>query len=180
MILTDTGIEGLIEIEFDRYTDSRGSFFESYNRKNYADILGEIEFVQDNCSISRLNVLRGLHLQLPPFAQAKLVSVVKGKVLDVALDLRKDSVTFGKHYIVELSDENNKQLFIPRGFAHGFCSLSEGTIFSYKCDNFYSKESEETILWNDPVLAIDWPDNDWVISDKDREGKPFTDFVSPF
>ncbi|WP_299900389.1 dTDP-4-dehydrorhamnose 3,5-epimerase [uncultured Aquimarina sp.] len=139
------------------FNDDRGSFFESFNLKTFKKVTGlEIDFVQDNQSISSKGVLRGLHFQKGEYAQAKLVRVAKGKVLDVAIDLRKDSPSFGKHFSIELSDQNNYQLFVPRGFAHGFVVLSEEAIFNYKCDNFYNKESESGIRFNDPILNINW------------------------
>lgn len=139
------------------FNDDRGSFFESFNLKTFKKITGlEIDFVQDNQSISSKGVLRGLHFQKGDYAQAKLVRVTMGRVLDVAVDLRKDSPSFGKHFSIELSDQNNYQLFVPRGFAHGFVVLSEEAIFNYKCDNFYNKESESGIRFNDPILNINW------------------------
>ena len=163
------------------FEDDRGFFYESFNENKYNEIVGsEINFVQDNISLSKKNVLRGLHFQNPPFAQGKLVTVLKGCVLDVAVDLRKNSVTYGKHEIVELSDKNKLQFWIPPGFAHGFCALEDDTIFSYKCSNYYSPENEETIMWNDPDLAIDWKIINPIVSEKDKIGKDFNTFVSQF
>ena len=139
-----------------------------------------IDFVQDNESISKKNVLRGLHFQIPPFAQGKLVRVVSGSVLDVAVDLRKGSPTYGKHEIVELSADNKRQFWIPPGFAHGFLSLEENTVFNYKCSNYYSPVSERTIKWNDPDLNIDWQINEPIVSEKDQNGLDFVNFVSQF
>ena len=152
------------------FTDHRGAFFESYNKTIFEELTGlRVDFVQDNQSISSFGVLRGLHFQTGKMAQAKLVRVISGSVLDVVVDLRKDSRTFGKHFAVTLSEENNLQLFVPRGFAHGFITLSEKAVFSYKCDNYYDKASEAGILYNDATLQIDWhlPEEDFIISEKD-------------
>lgn len=174
-------IEGLVVLEPRRFHDDRGYFFESFNTQKYAELLGEETiFVQDNVSYSKKNVLRGLHFQSPPFAQGKLVSVVKGKVLDVAVDLRKDSKTYGQHEIVELSAENGLQFYIPPGFAHGFVALEDDTLFSYKCTNYYSPAHEDTLLWNDPKLGIDWNCSSPLVSEKDKIGKKIDTFVSPF
>jgi len=154
MILEQTEINDVILITPRVYKDERGYFMESYNQKK-VDKLIKDKFVQDNESVSGKNVLRGLHLQLPPFEQAKLIRVVKGSVLDVAVDLRKDSTTYGKHFKHLLSGENKKQLYIPKGFAHGFLSLEDDTILYYKCSNYYHADSERSIAWNDPSLAID-------------------------
>jgi len=154
------------------FTDDRGYFFESFNENTFNKLAGfSVHFVQDNQSLSKYGVLRGLHFQNGAHAQAKLVQVVKGEVLDVAVDLRPKSPTYGKHTSIRLSEENKHMLFIPRGFAHGFAVLSEEAIFQYKCDNFYNKESESGIHYADPFLAIDWtlPADDLIISDKDRE-----------
>lgn len=174
-------IEGLVLIEPRAFHDDRGFFFESFNENKYREYLGDgIQFVQDNISSSKKGVLRGLHFQLPPFAQGKLVSVVKGGVLDVAVDLRKESPTYGKHELVELTEKNKLQFWIPPGFAHGFLSLEEDTIFSYKCSNYYSPQHERTILWNDQDLKIEWGIDTPIVSDKDRIGEEFRNFVSPF
>ena len=174
-------IEGLVVIEPRKFHDDRGYFFESFNEQKYSELLGEeAVFVQDNVSFSKKNVLRGLHFQNPPFAQGKLVSVLKGKVLDVAVDLRKDSPTYGQHEIVELSAENGLQFYIPPGFAHGFVALEEGTLFSYKCTNYYSPSHEDTLLWNDSKLNINWNCSEPLVSEKDKIGKLFDTFVSPF
>lgn len=153
-------------------TDERGYFFESFNENTFRELAGfSVHFVQDNQSFSKRGVLRGLHFQNSAHAQAKLVQVVRGEVLDVAVDLRPESATYGKHTSIRLSAENKTMIFIPRGFAHGFVVLSEDAIFQYKCDNFYNKESESGIHYADPFLAIDWilPEEDLIISDKDRE-----------
>lgn len=174
-------LEGLLLIEPRIFEDERGFFFESFNEAKYKELLGEnIKLVQDNISVSKKNVLRGLHFQSPPFAQGKLVTVIKGKVLDVAVDLRKDSATYGQSQAIELSAENKFQFWIPEGFAHGFLALEEDTIFSYKCSNYYSPKHEHTILWNDPNLAIEWKINNPLISDKDKIGEDFSIFVSPY
>lgn len=166
----ETKLKGCYIIEPDVFEDKRGYFFESFNQDNFNKLIGNnINFVQDNESFSKRGVLRGLHYQTGKHAQSKLVRVVKGKVLDVALDIRENSQTFGKHVAVELSDENKKQLFIPRGFAHGFVVLSDTAIFSYKCDNFYNREAEFGIKYNDSFLNINWKLNNSqiIISNKD-------------
>lgn len=171
MEVLKTAIEGLLIIEPTVFGDSRGYFFESYNKQRFNEATGlDIDFVQDNQSKSCYGVLRGLHFQKPPYAQSKLVRCVRGKVLDVAVDIRKSSPTFGKYIAVELTEDNHRQLFIPHGFAHGFVVLSEEAIFQYKCDNFYHKESEGAIAWNDPEINIDWtiPFDDVMLSDKDK------------
>ncbi|MFI3327585.1 MAG: dTDP-4-dehydrorhamnose 3,5-epimerase [Rikenellaceae bacterium] len=175
-------IEGVFVIEPKVFGDERGHFFESFSQREFDENVAEIRFVQDNESKSCYGVLRGLHFQAPPSAQSKLVRVTCGKVLDVAVDIRKGSPTYGKHVAVELSAENHRQLFIPRGFAHGFVALSEEVIFQYKCDNLYDKSSEGSLLWSDADLAIDWvvsPD-ELIISDKDAVAQSFKDFESPF
>ena len=170
MNVIETKLKGCFIIEPRVFQDNRGYFFESFNQQQFNKLTNTTtNFVQDNESFSSKGVLRGLHYQLGKFAQAKLVRVVKGKVLDVAVDIREDSETFGKHVAVELSAESKKQLFVPRGFAHGFIVLSETAIFSYKCDNYYNKESEGGIIYNDPQLNIDWQlsSNDLSLSEKD-------------
>lgn len=166
-----TDIEGLAVIEPKVFSDERGYFFEAFNQKAFNEEVGPVEFVQDNESKSSYGVVRGLHFQRPPYAQAKLVRVVKGRVLDVAVDLREGSLTYGKHFSVELSEENHRMLFIPRGFAHGFSVLSEDVIFQYKCDNYYHPESEGAVAWNDPDLGIDWgiPADKVILSAKDAK-----------
>lgn len=170
MPFIETGFDGLKVFEPRVFADSRGYFFESFNQKTFNEAGIDAVFVQDNESKSGYGVLRGLHYQLNPFAQAKLVRVVEGCVLDVVVDIRKGSPTFGKHFAVELTADNKKQLFIPRGFAHGFSVLSETCIFQYKCDNYYSKESEGGIAFNDPLLGIHWGiDLDKaIVSEKDK------------
>ncbi len=177
-----TDIEGLVIIEPRLFKDQRGYFFESFSEREFAEKVAPVHFVQDNESKSSYGVLRGLHFQKPPYAQAKLVRVVKGCVLDVAVDLRKGSPTYGKHFSVELSEDNHRQLFIPRGFAHGFCVLSEEVIFQYKCDNYYAPQSEGALRWNDPDLAIDWkiPSGDIILSDKDKSNPVFKEMEDVF
>lgn len=169
-----TDIEGLAVIDPAVFSDARGYFFEAFNEKRFAAEVAPVDFVQDNESKSSYGVVRGLHFQHPPYAQAKLVRVVKGRVLDVAVDLRVGSPTYGKHFSVELSDENHRMLFIPRGFAHGFSVLSEEVVFQYKCDNYYHPESEGALAWNDPDLGIDWgiPEDKVILSVKDAKN-PF-------
>jgi dTDP-4-dehydrorhamnose 3,5-epimerase len=165
-----TGIEGLVLFEPKVFGDHRGYFYESYNKAVFEEGGIEADFVQDNISFSRRGVLRGLHYQLNPYAQAKLVRVNRGEVLDVVVDIRKSSPTYGKSYTIVLNDENKLQLFVPRGFAHGFVVLSEEAEFCYKCDNFYSKEHEAGIIYDDPTLNIEWkiPAEEAVLSDKDK------------
>lgn len=179
MKLIKTHIEGVTVIEPKVFSDSRGCFFESFSERDFAEAVGPVRFVQDNESRSVYGVIRGLHFQKPPHAQAKLVRVVKGKVLDVAVDLRKDSPTFGQHVAMELSDENRRQMFIPRGFAHGFSVLSEEAVFQYKCDSYYAPESEGSLAWNDPDLNIDWnvPAGSEILSDKDRMNPRLKDII---
>lgn len=169
MKVYQTSIPEVLLLEPQVYSDTRGYFFESYNQSIFDQNVINIHFIQDNESLSQFGTLRGLHYQLPPFAQAKLVRVIEGKVLDVAVDLRKGSSTFGKHFAVELSSDNHLQLFIPRGFAHGFLVLSEKAIFAYKVDNLYSKNHERSIIWNDPEINISWPLklNEIILSEKD-------------
>lgn len=170
MELIKTKLEGCFVIKPKVFNDDRGYFFESFNEEKFHELSGQkVNFVQDNESFSSRGVLRGLHYQLGEFAQAKLVRVIQGKVLDVAVDLRKESATFGQHVSVELSSDNKKQLFVPRGFAHGFIVLSKTATFFYKCDNFYNKESEGGIIFNDPSLNIDWQlsKDEYVVSEKD-------------
>ncbi|MCK5614495.1 dTDP-4-dehydrorhamnose 3,5-epimerase [Candidatus Pacearchaeota archaeon] len=171
MKVIDTKIKDLLIIEPKVFGDERGYFFESYTKQVFDDLVGtEYEFVQDNESKSSYGVLRGMHYQLDPYSQAKLVRVLQGRVHDVAVDLRKDSLTYGEWVGVELSYENKKQFLIPKGFAHGFCVLSETATFAYKCDEYYHPEAERGIIYNDPTLAIDWKVKgvDISVSDKDR------------
>ncbi len=182
MPFVETGFTGLKVFEPRVFADARGYFFESFNKQVFAAEGITTEFVQDNESRSARGVLRGLHYQLNPMAQAKLVRVIEGEVLDVAVDIRKGSPTFGKHYSILLSAENKKQLYIPRGFAHGFAVLSDSCIFQYKCDNFYSKESEGGILFSDAELGIDWQLNpaDILVSDKDKVLPTFSNCLTNF
>ncbi|MEE3003463.1 MAG: dTDP-4-dehydrorhamnose 3,5-epimerase [Pseudomonadota bacterium] len=180
MYIQKTHIADVFIIEPRIMSDERGYFFESFNKKDFATNICEIEFVQDNESKSRYGVVRGLHCQTGDFAQAKLVRVLEGRVLDVAVDFRHGSPTYGHHVAVELSAENKRQLFIPKGFLHGFSVLSEFCIFSYKCDNFYDKASEISVRYDDPSLGIDWmvPKKDILVSDKDRSAGEFQDVIS--
>jgi dTDP-4-dehydrorhamnose 3,5-epimerase len=175
-----TEIEGLIVIEPKIFKDDRGYFYESYNYDLFKENGIRDVFVQDNESLSQKKVLRGLHFQIPPFSQAKLIRVVQGKVLDVAVDLRKESETYGKHYSIELSADNKKMFFIPEGFAHGFLALEDNTIFSYKCSNVYNKESEDSLFWKDTDLNIDWGIEDPLLSGKDKYVKSFHEFKTQF
>lgn len=176
-----TAIEGLLILKPKRFEDPRGYFFESFNQKTFAELVGsEYHFVQDNESKSQKNVLRGLHFQAPPFAQGKLVRVIKGRVLDVAVDIRKDSKTFGQHVALELSESNGLIFWIPPGFAHGFLTLEEDTIFSYKCTDYYAPAHEGAIMWNDASLQINWQEQDVLVSEKDKHAEQFTTFNSPF
>ena len=178
MNIIETGIEGLVIIEPRVFGDERGYFFESYNEREFTEKVGQVRFVQDNESKSRYGVLRGLHFQKGEWAQAKLVRVVRGSVLDVAVDIREGSPTYGKWHAEELTGENHRMVFIPRGFAHGFAVLSEEVVFQYKCDNFYCPSSEGGLMWNDPTLAIDWrlPADDIILSEKDRHHPFFHEY----
>ena len=171
MEVIKTLIEGVVIIEPRLFKDDRGYFFEAFSQREFEEKVCKTTFVQDNESKSSYGVIRGLHFQKPPFAQSKLVRVVKGAVLDVAVDIRKESPTFGRHVAVELTEENHRQFFIPRGFAHGFSVLSEEVVFQYKCDNFYAPECEGAIAWDDPELGIDWriPMDKAILSEKDRK-----------
>ena len=175
MNIIKTDIEGVIILEPRIFCDERGYFFESFSEKWFRENVCDTRFVQDNESRSRYGVLRGLHFQKPPFAQAKLVRVTQGKILDVAVDIRENSPTFGKYVSVELSDENKRQLFIPHGFAHGFVVLSNEAVVQYKCNNYYAPNYESGISWNDPMLNIDWkiPVEDIVLSEKDKSLPPY-------
>lgn len=177
-----TDIEGVIILEPKVFGDSRGYFFESFNQKEFNENIGEIVFIQDNESKSSYGVLRGLHFQKPPYNQAKLVRCISGEVLDVAVDIRKDSKTFGKYVSVKLSGENKKQFFVPRGFAHGFVVLSKEAIFAYKVDNTYAPTHDSGIAWNDVDINIDWtiPSSDIILSDKDKIQSFLKDIKSPF
>lgn len=172
-----TAIEGVYVIEPKVFEDARGYFFEAWKQGEFVANIGKLDFVQDNESKSSFGVLRGLHYQRGEFSQAKLVRVISGRVLDVAVDLRRNSPTFGQHVMVELSGENKRQFFIPRGFAHGFLVLSDEAIFTYKVDNAYAPQAEASILWNDEQLSIDWPlgENQLLLSEKDKKAKPFSE-----
>ncbi len=169
MQIKETGIEGLLIIEPKVFNDDRGYFFESYSKQKFDGLNLNIDFIQDNESFSSYGVIRGLHFQLEPHAQTKLLRVISGKILDVAVDLRRQSPTYGKHYAIELSSDNKLQFLIPKGFAHGFSVLSDTVIVNYKCDNNYNKQSEGGIFYADPELAIDWKINDdqTIVSEKD-------------
>lgn len=170
MEVITTSLDGVVIIKPRLFEDERGYFFESFSQRDFETMVRPIHFVQDNESKSSYGVLRGLHFQKPPFAQSKLVRVIKGAVLDVAVDIRKGSPTFGQHVAVELTGDNHLQFFIPRGFAHGFSVLSDEVIFQYKCDNFYAPQSEGALAWDDPDLAIDWeiPTEKVILSEKDK------------
>ena len=182
MNIIKTEIEGVVIIEPRVFGDSRGYFFESFSQKEFEEKVCKTTFIQDNESKSSYGVLRGLHFQKPPFAQSKLVRVVKGKVLDVVVDIRVGSPTFGKYVSVELTEDNQRQFFIPRGFAHGFVVLSEDTIFQYKCDNYYSPESEGSIAWDDSEINIDWemPFDKILLSEKDKHHLSLSEIDNPF
>jgi len=180
MKLIKTEIEGLLIIEPTVFADQRGYFFESFRLDKLQEFGVEEKFVQDNESKSQKNVLRGLHFQRYPFAQGKLVKVVKGGVLDVAVDIRKDSPTYGKWFSHELNEDNKTMLWIPPGFAHGFLTLRDDTIFQYKCTNYYDKASEGSIRWNDPDINILWNVENPIVSEKDQQAPFLKDFISPF
>tara|TARA_B100002052_G_scaffold195406_1_gene178146 strand:- start:8669 stop:9211 length:543 start_codon:yes stop_codon:yes gene_type:complete len=180
MQILETPIQGLLVIKPNIFEDERGYFFESWSQKAFQDIGLDLNFVQDNQSLSQKGVLRGLHFQNPPFAQGKLVRVIKGSVIDVAVDIRKDSITYGQYFSIELSEKNNKVFWIPAGFAHGFVALEDDTIFSYKCTEVYNKKSEESILWNDTQLNINWGETNPLVSNKDMNAKRFKDFKTQF
>lgn len=182
MNVIKTKIEGLVIIEPKVFFDGRGYFFESFSQQRFNELVAPVTFVQDNESKSSYGVLRGLHFQKPPFAQSKLVRVVKGKVLDVAVDLRRNSPTFGQYEAVLLTEENKRQFFVPRGFAHGFAVLSEEAIFQYKCDNYYAPQSEGSVLWNDPAIGIDWqlPAESVLLSDKDKKSPLLSELEAIF
>ena len=179
MKVIETEIEGVFILEPRVFGDDRGYFFESFSLKHFEEKVSKTVFVQDNESKSKYGVLRGLHYQLPPYTQAKLVRVVKGRVLDVAVDIRKGSPTFGKYVAVELSEENKLQFFLPKGFAHGFAVLSEEAIFQYKCDEYYAPDYEGAICYDDPDLGIDWrlPLKDIILSEKDKKHPRLRDAI---
>lgn len=182
MNIIQTSISGVVIIEPHLFKDDRGYFFESFSERNFNTQVREVKFVQDNESMSSYGVMRGLHFQRPPYTQSKLVRCVKGAVLDVAVDIRKGSPTYGQHVAVELTEENHRQFFVPRGFAHGFAVLSETAIFQYKCDNFYHPEADGGISILDNSLGIDWriPTDHAILSEKDTKHPLLKDFDSPF
>lgn len=182
MNVINTDIEGVVVIEPRVFDDARGYFFESYSKRRFDEVVRPIEFVQDNESMSTRGVIRGLHFQRPPFSQSKLVRCVRGAVLDVVVDIRRGSPTYGRHIAVELTGENRRQLFVPRGFAHGFAVLSDEAVFQYKCDNYYHPESEGGISIADHSLGIDWRIDpaEAILSEKDLRNPMFSDFESPF
>lgn len=182
MEVIKTEIDGVVIIEPRIFKDARGYFFESYSQREFDEKIGKIDFCQDNESMSSYGVMRGLHFQRPPFTQSKLVRCVKGRVLDVAVDIRKGSPTYGKHVAVELTEDNNRQFFVPRGFAHGFAVLSDVAVFQYKCDNFYHPEADGGISILDDSLGIDWriPTDKAILSEKDTKHEMLKDFDSPF
>ena len=180
MEFISTNIEGLIIIKPRVFNDERGYFYESYNKNIFKKNGLELDFIQDNQSLSHSGVLRGLHFQAPPFQQGKLVRVIQGSVIDVAVDIRTNSPTYGQYHSIMLSGDNKTQFWIPPGFAHGFVTLEDNTIFSYKCTGPYSKESEGALLWNDPSLNIAWEIEKPLVSEKDQEAQLFEHFTSPF
>ena len=182
MNVIKTDIEGVVVIEPRVFDDARGYFFESYSKRRFDEVVRPIEFVQDNESMSTRGVIRRLHFQRPPFSQSKLVRCVRGAVLDVVVDIRRGSPTYGRHVAVELTGENRRQLFVPRGFAHGFAVLSDEAVFQYKCDNYYHPESEGGISIADHSLGIDWRIDpaEAILSEKDLRNPMFSDFESPF
>lgn len=182
MEVIKTDIEGLVIIEPKVFKDARGYFFESFSQREFEQKVRKVNFVQDNESMSSYGVMRGLHFQRPPYSQSKLVRCVKGRVLDVAVDIRKGSPTYGKHVAVELTEDNHRQFFVPRGFAHGFAVLSETAVFQYKCDNFYAPEADGGISIKDESLCIDWqiPTESALLSEKDLKHLCLADFDSPF
>jgi dTDP-4-dehydrorhamnose 3,5-epimerase len=177
MNIIKTDIEGVLILEPRMFKDERGYFYETFSQREFEENVCRTTFVQDNQSMSVYGVVRGLHFQKPPFCQSKLVRCIKGAVLDVAVDIRKGSPTFGKYVAVELTEDNHRQFFIPRGFAHGFAVLSEEAVFQYKCDNYYNKESEGAIAWNDEQIAVDWrlPLDKVILSEKDKLSKPLSE-----
>ena len=181
MEISKTEIDGLLVFKPRKFEDERGCFFESFNQREFQEKVGEqVFFVQDNESTSKRGVVRGLHFQKPPMAQGKLVRVGRGKVIDYALDIRKESSTYGKVFSIELSSENGLMLWMPEGFAHGFEALEDETQLLYKCTNYYAPNLEGTILWNDKLLSIDWHNENLIVSSKDSEGQKMSTFASPF
>lgn len=180
MKIQQTGFEGLYIIQPSVFEDKRGYFFESWNQQKFHEQGLDLDFVQDNQSMSASNVLRGMHFQVPPWEQGKLVQVLQGSAMDVVVDLRKNQPTFGKNFKLVISAREKNMLWIPPGFAHGFLTLEENTLFFYKCTQLYNKESERAIIWNDPQLNIDWGVENPVVSEKDKSAMNFRDFNSPF
>lgn len=180
MEVIETKLKGLVVIKPKVFEDARGYFFESYNENLFKRAGLNLHFVQDNQSMSQKGVLRGLHFQNNPHAQGKLVRVITGAVLDVAVDIRKNSPTYGEWFGLELTEKNKWMMYIPEGFAHGFVTYEDKTVFSYKCTSFYNKDSEDCILWNDPDIGINWNITNPILSDKDLQGKSMKDFVSLF
>jgi len=180
MEFIESPLKGVFVIKPKVFDDARGYFFESYNRDAFATVGLTMNFLQDNQSLSQKGVLRGLHFQNDPHAQGKLVRVITGAVFDVAVDIRKSSPTYGKWFGMELNEKNKTMMYIPEGFAHGFVTLQDNTIFSYKCTNVYNKASEDCLLWNDPDIGIDWQLKDPLLSEKDLQGKKIKNFVSLF
>lgn len=180
MEVIETKLKGVLVLQPKVFEDARGYFFESYNENLFKQAGLELKFVQDNQSLSQKGVLRGLHFQNNPHAQGKLVRVITGAVFDVAVDIRKSSATYGQWFGMELNEKNKTMMYIPEGFAHGFATLQDNTIFSYKCTNFYNKASEDCLLWNDPDIGINWNLENPLLSEKDLQGKKIKDFVSLF
>lgn len=175
-----TDFEGLLVIKPKVFEDERGHFFESFNKDEFIKNGLAVEFLQDNQSLSQKNVLRGLHFQIPPYSQAKLIRVIKGSVSDIAVDIRKTSKTYGEYFKLVLSEQNKTMIYLPVGFAHGFLTLEDNTIFSYKCTNFYHKDSEFSLRWNDKDFNINWGIDYPILSDKDQQAQNFNQFNSPF
>lgn len=180
MEVIETKLKGVVVLQPKVFEDARGYFFESYNANLFKNAGLDLNFVQDNQSLSQKGVLRGLHFQNNPWAQGKLVRVIKGSVFDVAVDIRKSSPTYGQWFGLELNEKNKTMMYIPAGFAHGFATLEDHTVFSYKCTNFYDKASEDCLLWNDTDIGIEWPITNPLLSEKDLQGKRIKEFVSLF
>lgn len=180
MELKETGLPGLLIVKPDVFYDDRGYFFESYQKERFAEAGINVDFVQDNESMSMKGTLRGLHFQKPPYAQGKLVRVVRGAVLDVAVDIRRNSPTYGGWKSFRLDADSKTMIYVPEGFAHGFLVLEDNTVFQYKCTNYYNRDSEGSVRWNDPDLEIDWGTKDPILSEKDKEAPSFGELVSPF
>lgn len=180
MEIIESPLKGLFVLKPRVFEDARGYFFESYNRQVLTEAGLNLDFVQDNQSLSHKNVLRGMHFQAPPHAQGKLVRVIAGSVFDVAVDIRKASATYGKWFGLELNEQNKWMMYIPPGFAHGFLTLRDHTVFSYKCTGYYNKAAEDCLAWDDPDVGIDWGSTGMLLSDKDKTCKRLKDFKSPF